>query len=213
MKEKKPPKVLFLDWDKTLSNSLFWSSLRNENHPHNIYADKIEKTLFAENRHFLKPWMKGEYSAEDICSMVSEKSNIPFNVIFDGLKESCSGMEFVSEKIPALIFKIRSKGIKVIVATDNMDTFMRFTVPGMNLLEIFDDFLVSHDIKFLKNEITEDTIPFFDGYLKKNNMGYEEAVLLDDHADMGDTYGKLGLEIIQILGPETLLNSLKKYAA
>ncbi|MCL4400080.1 hypothetical protein M1506_02260, partial [Patescibacteria group bacterium] len=62
-------------------------------------------------------------------------------------------------------------------------------------------------------EITEDTIPFFDGYLKKNNLGYKEAVLLDDHADMGDTYGKLGLKIIQILGPETLLNSLKKYAA
>jgi len=99
-----------------------------------------------------------------------------------------------------------------VIATDNMDTFERFTVPSMRLKDIFDDFLISHSLRVLKGDVQENSIPFFDGYLNKNNLIYMETVLLDDCADYTGAYDRLGLQIIQITSPEKLVNVLKEYA-
>ena len=99
------------------------------------------------------------------------------------------------------------------IATDNMDTFERFTVPSMRLKDIFDDFLISHSLRVLKGDVQENSIPFFDGYLNKNNLTYMETVLLDDCADYTGVYDRLGLQIIQIISPEKLVNVLKEYAS
>lgn len=82
------------------------------------------------------------------------------------------------------------------IATDNMDTFERFTIPAMKLNELFDDFLISHSLKVLKEDIQENSISFFDEYLNKNKLTYQETVLLDDCIEKTGTYDKLGLNII-----------------
>ena len=206
------PKVIFIDWNKTLSNSMFWSQMRNLNHPHNKHVENIEKTLFNNNRNLINPWMRGEYSSEDICQIISNQSGIPFEIIFDGLKESCSVMEFISNEIPQLIKQLKSKGFKVVIATDNMDTFSRFTIPAMKLTNLFDDFLISCDIKSLKGDVEENSIPFFKDYLQQNNLNYNDSILLDDCNDMGDVYNRLGLEIIKITDENKLISILKEYA-
>lgn len=146
------PKVIFFDWSKTLSNSLFWSQLRNNGHPHNQYISAIEHAIFSENRQLINHWMRGEYSSEDVCRIIANRSNVPYEVVFEGLKESCTSMKLVSEEIPELIRRIKAKGIKAVIATDNMDTFSRFTIPALELTELFDDFLISYDLKLLKSE-------------------------------------------------------------
>jgi len=207
------PKVIFIDWNKTLSDSFFWWHLQNVMHPHNKHLEAIEKSMFQKNRHLINPWMRGEYTLEDIVKILSDDSGVSQDIILNELVESCRQMQYVSEEIPELINKIRNKGIKMVIATDNMDTFERFTVPSMRLKDIFDDFLISHSLRVLKGDVQENSIPFFDGYLNKNNLTYMETVLLDDCADYTGVYDRLGLQIIQIISPEKLVNVLKEYAS
>ncbi len=207
------PKIIFIDWYKTLSNSLFWEHLQNINHPYNKHLEAIEKSMFQNNRHLINPWMRGEYTSEDVCKILSEDSGVPQEIILNELAESCRQMKYVSDEIPGLIDEIKSKGIKVVMATDNMDTFERFTMPAMKLKESFDGFLISYSLKFLKGNTTENSIPFFDEYLNKHNLNYQDTVLLDDCLDDTGIYNRLGLRIIQITSPEKLIAVLREYAS
>lgn len=207
------PKAIFIDWNKTLSNSLFWEHLQDINHQNNKYLEKIEKSMFQNNRHLINPWMRGEHTSEDVAKILSEDSGVDQEIILKELAESCKQMKYVADEIPELINKIKAKGIKAVIATDNMDTFERFTIPAMKLEELFDDFLISHSLRLLKGDLQENSIPFFDEYLNKHNLTYRDTVLLDDCIDETGTYDKLGLKIIQITSPEKLINVLKEYAS
>jgi FMN phosphatase YigB (HAD superfamily) len=198
---RKKPKVIFIDWNKTLSNSHFWRNLPD-----------VETVLFLANRDLLAPWMKNEYSSEDICQALSAQTGIPYEDIFKALQESCATMEFVDPKLPELIAKVRANGIKVVLATDNMDCFTRFTVPALHLDQIFDDTLASCDLKILKRDVETNSIPFFDGYLKKNGFTYAEAVLLDDFVEMGKLYSRLGLDVDVVRNVSELIEALENYA-
>jgi len=208
------PKVIFIDWNKTLSNSLFWSHLSKENnHKYSKYHPKIIEVLFSTNKHLIYPWMRGEYTSKEITDIISTDVGLSSEILHDELSTSCRQQSFVDFNIPDLINKIQKKDIFVVIATDNMDTFRKCTVPSMNLENIFDDILISHELGLLKEDHDEKSIPFFDEYLSKHDLDYSDAVLLDDCTDDTGVYDKLGLNIIQITGPEILLNSLKKYAS
>lgn len=192
-------KIIFLDWHKTLSNSFFWSG-----------NQKYSDAFFNNNRDLINPWMRGEYTAEDVCKILSDQNNFDFDDVYRSLQESCQKMIFVSEEIPGLIKGIRAKGIKVVVATDNMDTFSRFTIPTLGLKNIFDDFLISYDLKVLKNDVGEKSIPFFDDYLSKNSLEYNDCILLDD-SDLSQVYDNLGFISIKIRNSIELIDVLKTY--
>lgn len=61
----KKPKVIFVDWNKTLSNS-----------------------LFQHNRHLINQWMRGKYTSEDITRILSNDSGVPQEIILYELIES-----------------------------------------------------------------------------------------------------------------------------
>ena len=157
--------------------------------------------------------MRGEHTSENIVKILSEDSGVAQDIILNELAESCRQMKYVSEEIPELINKIKNKGIKVVIATDNMDTFERFTIPSMEIGNLFDDFLISCKLKVLKEDIQEDSIPFFDNYLNKYNLSYQDAVLLDDCIDTTGVYNKLGFQIIEITSSNKLIEILKEYAS
>jgi hypothetical protein len=195
------PKVIFIDWNKTLSDSHFWR-----------HFPEAETVMFLANRELLNPWMRGELSSEKICQTIAEETTFSESDIFNDLKESCAVMEFVDPEIPELIKKIRARGIKVVLATDNMDCFSRFTVPALKLKELFDDVLVSCDTKILKVEVRESCIPFFKKFLTENNLKYSDTVLLDDSDWFAEAYEALGLPVTVIENKEKLLAVLRGYA-
>lgn len=205
------PKVIFIDWNKTLSNSRFWEQLENPEHKHNLIHEKIIKSLFVENKDLVNPWMQGKLTAEDICKIISENTGIEDEIIFEELAESARNMKFASEEIPDLIKKLRSKGIKVVIATDNMDTFIRFTVKSMNLEVLFDEILNSYELKAVKGDFKDGKSLFFDDFIKRNNLSYAETVLLDDSTSNSDPLTQLGMQTVQITSPEDLIYNLKKY--
>ena len=86
-------------------------------------------------------WMRGKVDAEDITALLSDRFGYSRETIFQDLKESCEAMRLVSDEVFPLVRKLRNNGTKCVIATDNMDTFTRFTVPALRLSEHFDGIL------------------------------------------------------------------------
>lgn len=205
-------KVVFIDWNKTLSYSLFWEHLQDKNHPNHQHLPAIEKWLFVDNRNIIDPWMRGEFSAEDIVGKMSQDTGIDSNMILGELRRSCEEMRYCIDNLEDIIGRLQASGIKVVIATDNMDTFSRFTIPAMRLDAIFDGILSSYDIGCLKDDDhPDDSIPFFEEYLAKRGWNYADAILLDDSPDKRGKYKRLGFERVLIDSPKSLRVELERF--
>jgi len=205
-------KTIFFDWNKTLSNSLFWSQFADPKHERHDWHKNIVNFVFIENKHLIDDWMRADINENDIASLISDKFGYSRDIILKDLAESCENMELVSDEILGLINEIKRKEITCVIATDNMDTFMKYTKPAMELGEYFDGFLVSFDKKVLKFDVKKNSIPFFDDYLEKKSLLYKDVLLIDDCIDKSGTYDKLGFEILQIFNSADFLEKLKKIA-
>jgi FMN phosphatase YigB (HAD superfamily) len=206
-------KTIFFDWNKTLSNSLFWDQLADPKHERHNWHKNIINFVFAENKGLINDWMLAKIDEKYIAKIISERFGYSKETVLKDLAESCEKMKIVNEEVLEIIAKLRKKGIKCVIATDNMDTFLKYTRPAMNLDKHFDDFLVSFDQKILKFDVRNNSVPFFDDYLKNNNLLYQDVLLIDDCIDKSGTYEKLGFEILQIFSPEDFVNKLKTLEA
>lgn len=208
----KPYKIIFFDWHKTLSLCDFWGQLKDPAHDRHGWHGNIVNFLFVENEKLIQQWMRGEVDEEEILQMVSGKFGYPKEVLREDLAESCRAMTLVPGDILPLINTIRKKGIKCVIATDNMDIFKKYVVSALKLDEHFDDILVSFDLKAFKFDVSEDgnSIPFFDEYLKRNKFTYADALLIDDRVDISGMYTKIGFDTFQVENIEGLLGKLKE---
>ena len=206
-------RVIFIDWNRTLSFDLFWGHLKDGRHPNHHHLAPIEEWLFVKNRELIYPWMRGDISVEDIIERMSNDTKIPAKIILQELRHSCEIMQYCIVGLEGLVGDIQARGVKVVIATDNMDTFSRFTVPALKIDQLFDAYLNSYDMKHLKDdEEPADRIVFFDDFLAKNNLTYADVVLLDDSPDRSGKYQRLGFERIVIDSPERLRKVLEDYA-
>ncbi|QQR78973.1 MAG: hypothetical protein IPJ68_01735 [Candidatus Moraniibacteriota bacterium] len=208
-------KIIFFDWYKTLSHCDFWVQLKDPVHDRHHWHENIVHFLFVENKELIQQWMRGRVDEGDMLRLVSEKFSYPVESLREDLAESCRTMTLLSEAILPLVKGLREKGVRCVIATDNMDVFGKYVVPALKLDEHFDDVLVSFDQKALKFDVSQDggSIPFFHEYLEKNRLTYRDALLLDDRADESGTYEKLGFDTFQAEDTEGLVNKLKELVA
>jgi len=143
----------------------------------------------------LEPWMRGYLTSEEVINVICQNTGLDFGTVLHELMLSCQQMNFVSQEIPAYVSSIRAKGIKVVVATDNMDTFVRWTVPSLQLRDMFDDILCSSEVKGLKSDIDEDgKSMFFANYLHDHHIEGGESLLLDDgEEEFGNIIRRFGI--------------------
>ena len=162
-KNAKQYKVIFFDWHKTLSVCDFWTQLEDPAHDRHHWHQNIINFLFVDNKPLIQQWMRGEVDEEKIHKLVSEKFRYDKQALQQDLAASCQAMTLLSNDILPLINTMRSKGIKCVIVTDNMDVFKKYVVPALKLNEHFDDILVSFDQKALKFDVLGDgnSLPFF----------------------------------------------------
>ena len=96
----------------------------------------------------------------------------------------------------------------MVIATDNVDVFEEFTVPALKLNKYFDEILCSSTLKCLKHDKKGKKLAFFDDFLTKNNIKYEEAILLDDDEELIRFVKKFGMQGRVISSPENMLQNL-----
>ena len=156
--------------------------------------------------------MRGEMNAEDCVHFLAKASGIEANELFVGLIESCKAMTFITPKLPVLVSELKATGMQVVIATDNMDTFPRWTVPALGLRQLFDGILDSHTLRCLKRDKGGggESI-FFADYLAQHNLAPEECLLVDDSADTVAAVKSFGIDVMRVergVGVEAALTTL-----
>lgn len=197
-------KVIFIDWYGTLSDSKFWDHLDSPS------FELIGNSLFGNLKHLINPWMRGEYTAEDVIHQVSLASNLDQKYLLREFIYSCTNM-VVPRSALQLIKELRQKGTRVFIATDNMDSFSRWTTPSLSLNIHFDGILNSSDIKSLKRDFGESGCSlFFHKFLTENHLQPSDCILIDDNEDVDDQIKKYGIKYLKIDKSANLSLTLQK---
>lgn len=153
--------------------------------------------------------MKGELTSENVIKKISDETGLNYKKVFDEFVRGCELMEFVDPKVPSLVKKLQKKGVKVYIASNNMDSFDRWTIPAMKLDKLFDGIINSFPIKALKHDFTDDGISlFFREVLKKEAVKPAETVLIDDSEDKEGKLSSFGIGYVRISDQKTLIDTL-----
>jgi FMN phosphatase YigB (HAD superfamily) len=171
-------RVIFVDWANTLSTSLFWQH-RTGSCLSAADSARVESYVFSRAE-ILRQWMVGAVSAEEVCASAAACLGLPAADLLADLEDSCRSMEFDDPAAIDVLQAIREQGIKVVLATDNMDTFHRWTVPAMHLTGVADDILDSASLGCLKGDLAGSHSPFFGPWLSQRRIAPSEAILVDD---------------------------------
>lgn len=203
--------VIFVDWNKTLSDSLFWEHLQTEDpETYNLAQSWLFKTCPQD----MLQWMSGDKGVDDILSAMAQDIARDKNDLHRELVKSCQQMTFAFEGCLDVIATIRSKGIKVVLATDNMDVFDHYTVPSLKLRDHFDDILNSAVLKCVKgSEDAEGELAFFSSWLALEDIPLKNCVLIDDNVKAKAFFEEKGLRFLPVDERETVMDHLRKYAA
>lgn len=171
-------RVVFVDWYKTVSTSLFWQQRPG---CRLAAADSARMHGYVFTRaELLRQRMVGAVAAEDVCAQAARRLGLDAADLLADLEHSCRSMEFDDPAAVDAIQAIRGQAIQVVLATDNMDTFSRWTVPALHLGGIVDAILNSASLGTLTGAMAGGQSPFFGPWLAGQRITPAEAILVDD---------------------------------
>lgn len=187
-------KTIFIDWDKTLSFSRFWGNWKDTELDSKYL--KLQENLFSNNQ-IIDDWMIGKYSSEKFSEIVSKIIDLDYQVVLESLIYSAKNMT-VEDSVLKKIRKLKNKGLSFVIATNNMDTFNRWTFPALNLDQYFDEILNSFYIGFHKFQIDKKGKSlFFENYLTTNKLKPGESLLIDDSKQVS-VVNNFGIDSLQV---------------
>jgi FMN phosphatase YigB (HAD superfamily) len=201
-------RVVFVDWANTLSTSLFWQQGPGCRLSAADSA-RVESYVFS-HAELVRQWMLGTVTAEDVCTLAAGSLGLAAADLLADLELSCRRMEFDDPASVDTLRAIREQGTKVVLATDNMDTFYRWTVPALHLRGIFDAILDSASLRALKGDLVDGQSPFFGPWLSEQRIAPSEAVLVDDSP--AASTAAIGLATRVVEHPSKLASVLAEFA-
>jgi FMN phosphatase YigB (HAD superfamily) len=189
------PRVIFVDWHGVLSRDPFWTSIRESaTHPLRQQLEAGLSGVFAKESSTAHEWMKGLLSTDEIIAAMGIHLDRRFRDDFLArrLDVDCGRMK-VNVGLLEVLRSMKAHA-SVVIATDNMDCFIRNfdhararrrrPRPESSTLAdwaiICDDIICSSEVGALK---AEDPIAFFGPWLSAHNLGFADAVLIDDRDD------------------------------
>src|SRR5205814_1985845 len=99
-------------------------------------------------------WMRGQLTSEQFITVLAEELDQEFGDMYAGFVQSCVEMRLDVPEVCDSVRRIRGKGAKVYIATDNMDSISRWTGPSLGLERVFDGVLSSHQVGCLKQDLS-----------------------------------------------------------
>lgn len=195
MKENK--NLIFIDFNGVISYKNFWFSLEKDNP---IVYEKINHVLFGENSQMVKDWMLWKYQSEEICKFLSDNLNVDYNYIYDTLVEDCKNID-LSTRIRELLNELK-RYYYIVLVTDNMDSFTRFTVKNnLDYFDVFDSIFNSADEWYFK---VDAYLKYINYYNSKVGLSY----LIDDSAWNCKKFIELWWKAINLKWEEQVLENL-----
>lgn len=192
-----------IDWYNTASSDKYFQHLFDSDKQADLQlASTLQNTLFGDMASYINPWMRGQYTSEEIMTTLASRSHLPYEIVMDEFVTSCRSMLFTFPELPFYVQQLRDRGYKVAIATDNMDSFYRWTSPALGLPQLFDHILISHRLHALKGDfhLSGDSL-FFGEFLAKNHLSPHQITLFDDSPDPGDRLTAYGIKYRRISSP------------
>ncbi len=203
-------RVIFLDWYMTLSDSLFWEDWATDTDKQKDLV-AIQSVMFSNEGRLANVWMRGGINSEEAVKEICKIAKLDEDMVLQGLISSCKNMELNNDNLLSTIEDIRRLGTEVVIATDNMDTFIRWTVPSLRLERYFDGIIDSFTQKALKADFDGETSLFFNDYLQTSKTPPEKMVLIDDRAD-AVTVEQAGINFYRFDRKTSLSKTLRRIA-
>lgn len=173
--------VLFVDFHGTICHDLYWRSLPADR------QHRLQAFLFRDNPHLVLDWMRGRYTAEQVNRLLADELGLPFSSLWQLFVADCRSMR-VDAEILARLSTLR-QAATVILITDNMDSFSRFTIPALGLDAVFDAICNSARAGRLK---TSENGALYLHYVRSCGANIEDCTVLDDARDACDLFEHLG---------------------
>jgi FMN phosphatase YigB (HAD superfamily) len=112
--------LLLVDFDGVLSNGRFYTSQIQQQRQLGL---KVAQTIFApRNQKLLNDWMRGDLTYHDVHDSVAASIGADARQLDRLLEDSVKRMP-LNEPLLQFIGKLRSRGIRVSLLTNNMDIF------------------------------------------------------------------------------------------
>ena len=172
-------RTLFLDFHGTICHDPFWRGLDS------FSFQRVQHSLFEANASLVNDWMRGKYTAEEITELVAKWTGLAFDHLWQAFVHDCKSMH-VDPEILAVIQSLKNR-YRIVLITDNMDSFDRFTVPTLGLNAVFDVIVNSFNEGLLKHE--ENGITFTN---QMNGKISQEDALVDDSTSCCKIFEDLG---------------------
>ncbi len=202
-------KTIFIDWAGTLSTSKFWGQWENPSHPQYPLFSKTQEFIIHPSQ-FMTEWMRGEHTSEEYVDYVAKEIGHDFDELFEEFVKSSQHLQFISEEIINLVKAHQSHGTQVIIATDNMDCFSRWTIPALKLDKHFDEILNSYHLNVLKGDTDKNGKSlFFTDYLKRHKIREEESVLIDNSQTIESVAKASGIRFLPVTQTNNVVLHLK----
>jgi FMN phosphatase YigB (HAD superfamily) len=196
--------TIFVDWDGTLSASKFWQHWANDSTKAKDH-ELIQERFFRTPPNLLEDWMRGNWDSKTVAVEVSKRTGLNSTNLLTGLEESCRQMQLVDPEILNIVSELRKNGTRVVIATDNMDTFTRWTVPALKLTKYFDGILNSHSLRALKKDKYQDgRSKFFSEYFAAHSIEPSRTILIDD-SPRNAMVQDFGIHYVQVAKDKSVL--------
>src|SRR5690606_27462842 len=104
-----------------------------------MVMNKINTWIFRDNTDIVNTWMRGQMDVKTVIQQCATATNLCPIMMEETLIQGCRNMTYISSETLPLIKTLRQQGLRIVLATDNMDVFADHTVPHMGLTGIFDD--------------------------------------------------------------------------
>lgn len=197
MNSRKP--ILFVDFDGTICHDKYWRSLPSQNY------EAIQSLLFGNDKTRVNDWMLGKYTAEEINQFVCDKTGIPYADLWGMFVNDCATMRVPKELLSRL--SAQREIFKTVLITGNMDSFSRFTVPELKLVNYFDCVSNSYDEGKHK---TDNGGEIFVEYAEKYQVALTECILIDDSPGACSLFDALGGNSLLITSEKDIAFYLSK---
>lgn len=171
-------KTLLIDFDGTICFDRFWRSADG-----NIQS-QIKSYLFDTDDKLVNDWLRGYYTSEQVNKRIADTFDYRYEDLWDIFVKDCQTM-FIRPKTLELIQRARSK-YKIILLTDNMDCFDRFTIPSLQLDKCFDQIINSYNYGVTKADINGGLFACL------NMKTLEGGVFIDNSDENCQSFKKLG---------------------
>jgi FMN phosphatase YigB (HAD superfamily) len=201
-------RVVFIDWHNTLSTSLFWQHRPGCRLSASDSA-RVGSFVFSRGE-LVQQWMRGAMAAEDVCILAARRLGLRAEDLLADLEHNCRAMKFHDAACVGAIAAMRAQRIRVVVATDNMDVFSRWTVPALHLGGIFDAILNSASLGVLKSDLADGQSRFFGPWLADRRIAPSETILVDDSPPA--SAAAIGLQTRLVEHPDQLVSILAQLA-